>query len=78
LSLAVVVTSWLRDPSEQRFADRMELLFGQQAGFEGSFDIALLAGRVHYLQISGDIVDHPLNRIERNTAHNALIDLQSG
>src|SRR5208282_5753451 len=66
--LAVVAVPWLRHPrlwSEQLLADRLELLFGQQTGFQGGFAVPLLAGRNDDVQVSRQIVDQALDRSKR-------------
>jgi len=79
--LAVVIEPWVRDPrigSEQCFTNILELLSRRQAGFESSFHIAVFTGRNDYLQMAGDIADHSLDRIERGTAHEPVLDMPSG
>jgi hypothetical protein len=65
--LAIVVMSWVRNPRlrpEQFLADRLQLLFSRQAGFQGGFDIALLAGRSDYVQVAIHIVDRWIGSTE--------------
>jgi hypothetical protein len=73
MSMGPVHNSRLR--LEQFFTDRLQFLSSRQASFEGSFDITPLTGRDNYIEMPGHIADHALDRIERDTAHNALLDL---
>ena len=62
--------SWVRNPRlrpEQFLADRLQLLFSRQAGFQGGLDIALLAGRSDYVQVAIHIVDQAMDRLDRVT-----------
>ena len=80
-SLAVVIETWVRDlwiGSEQCFTNILELLFGRQAGFKSSFDITLFTSRNNYLQMAADIANYSLDRIERGTAHEPVLDMPSG
>ena len=68
--LAVIVVPWIRDSRlwpEQLLADRLQLLFSRQAGFQGGFDVALLPGRSHYVQVAIHIVDQAMDRLDRVT-----------
>ena len=63
LRLSVVVVPWVRDSRlwpEQLLADRLQLFFGQQTGFQGGFAVALLAGCNNDVQVSRHCSWHPL------------------
>jgi hypothetical protein len=79
--LAIIVIPWVRDSrlwSEQLLADRLQLFFGQQTGFQGGFAVALLAGSYDDVQVSGHIVDQALDWSQRDTAHGTLSPSSEG
>jgi hypothetical protein len=60
LDTSSCVVSWVRGSRfgpEQRFADRLQLFFGQQTCFQSSFAEAVLVGRNNDAQVSRYIMD---------------------